>query len=218
MARSPTVIIDMNLVVVYRTTVNHHNEGAMLTFVEESPVRSKDKHKQWICRCSCGDMSMYLASRVRNKRVNQCRRCGNKDSAIKNSTHGMKYTDEYRIWGGIKTRCGNINAPDYCRYGERGIKMCQEWSDSFERFFQHIGPRPSREHSIDRIDNNKGYEPGNVRWSTRSEQGRNKSNCVYVTDGVRVLHINDIAEELKITRGAAHLRLKRGKLNGFTKN
>jgi hypothetical protein len=147
-----------------------------------------------------------------------CRICAAKSAGLKNKTHGMRNSSEYRIWGGIKTRCTNKNSPDYDRYGGRGVTMCDEWLGNFEAFLNHLGPRPSKQHSIDRIDNDKGYEPGNVRWATTKEQARNRRNSTYVTDGMRVLHIIDVANELGITRGAAHLRLKRGKLNGFTRN
>jgi hypothetical protein len=130
----------------------------------------------------------------------------------------MYKLSEYKIWNGIKTRCTKKNASEYGRYGGRGIKICDEWLDNFDAFFNHLGPRPSKQHSVDRIDNDKGYEPGNVRWATRTEQQRNRQDSTYVTDGTRVLHIVDVANELGITKGAAHLRLKRGKLDGFTKN
>jgi hypothetical protein len=147
-----------------------------------------------------------------------CRGCAVKSAGLKNKRHGMRYSSEYTIWGGIKTRCTNKNAPDYGRYGGRGITMCDEWVDSFDAFFSHIGPKPSQQHSIDRIDNDKGYEPGNVRWATKTEQVKNRRDSTYVTNGTRVLHITDVAKELGISKGAAHLRLKRGKLDGFTKN
>jgi hypothetical protein len=147
-----------------------------------------------------------------------CRSCAAKSAGLKNKTHGMRNSSEYRIWSGIKTRCTNKNSSDYDRYGGRGITMCDEWLGSFDAFFNHLGLRPSSQHSVDRINNDKGYEPGNVRWATKAEQARNQRNSVYVTDGERVLHIVDVAKELKITKGAAHLRLKRGKLDGFTKN
>jgi len=190
----------------------------MLKFIAEHFKRAKDKHKLWLCECNCGGADLYIASRVRRGRVTMCRICAAKSAGLKNKTHGMRNSSEYRIWGGIKTRCTNKNSPDYDRYGGRGVTMCDEWLGNFEAFLNHLGPRPSKQHSIDRIDNDKGYEPGNVRWATTKEQARNRRNSTYVTDGMRVLHIIDVANELGITRGAAHLRLKRGKLNGFTRN
>jgi hypothetical protein len=92
--------------------------------------------------------------------------------------HGHKrksgQSPEYRAWTLIKNRSDNPRTPDYSRYGARGIKICDEWRHDFLAFLAHIGPRPSPQHSVDRIDNSMGYEPGNVRWATRSEQGRNK--------------------------------------------
>jgi hypothetical protein len=88
--------------------------------------------------------------------------------------NGQTSMPEYRHWRSMIKRC---SAPpswkDYHSYGGRGIRVCQEWLDSFEAFAAHIGPRPSPRHSVDRIDNDRGYEPGNVRWATHSQQLRN---------------------------------------------
>lgn len=92
---------------------------------------------------------------------------------------------EYRIWAAAKTRCFNRKQPSFKWYGAKGITMCKEWVDSFSSFFAYVGPRPSPHHSLDRYPNQNGnYEPGNVRWATPREQGRNTSrNRILLFDG-----------------------------------
>ena len=80
----------------------------------------------------------------------------------------------YRIWVGMKQRCFDSNHHSYPYYGGRGIDVCDEWANSFTSFYEHIGDRPSRGHSVDRINVNGNYEPGNVRWATAVEQANNK--------------------------------------------
>jgi hypothetical protein len=91
----------------------------------------------------------------------------------------------YTIWRGIRRRCRNPKMKFWENYGGRGIQVCKEWDD-FYRFAADVGPRPSRWHSIDRVDNDGHYEPGNVRWATKSEQMLNRRGAVYVeVEGVR---------------------------------
>lgn len=89
--------------------------------------------------------------------------------------HGMEGTPEYKVWCGIKRRCLNENDPSYANYGGRGVTICDEWLHSFKAFYDYIGKRPSAFYSIDRIDNNKGYEPNNVRWATKQQQSINRA-------------------------------------------
>lgn len=83
-------------------------------------------------------------------------------------------TPEYYAWNNMIQRCYNKNCPVYYQYGGRGIEVCEEWKNSFIEFFKHVGKRPSKKLSLDRIKNEKGYFPGNVHWATRKQQHRNR--------------------------------------------
>jgi hypothetical protein len=173
--------------------------------------RTDDNHITWECACDCGGNAIVPGRYLRSGGSKSCG-CLRK-KALNKTTHGMRKSTEYSVWRGMLTRCHNPKAKDHSKYGAKGIRVCEEWRTSFIEFYKHIGPRPQGT-TIDRIDGTKGYEPGNVRWATAAVQGRNKIDAVYVncSDGSRV-HISDIAARLGITRGAASLRLKRGKLH-----
>jgi len=124
----------------------------------------------------------------------------------RNTTHGLTGTIEYHIWEGIKGRCLNANNKDYYNYGERGIKVCLTWQDSFEVFLKDMGLRPSKLHSIDRIDNAKGYSKDNCKWATKKEQSRNKrSNITYMGECAV-----DASYRLGGCKNLIYERLKRG--------
>jgi len=93
----------------------------------------------------------------------------------------MSKAAEYRIWAGIKSRVANPNANGYSDYAGRGIKLCPEWFNNFPLFYEHVGPRPTAKHTIERINNYGNYEPGNVRWATRIEQNSNTRANRYLT-------------------------------------
>jgi len=122
-------------------------------------------------------------------------------------THGKARTPIHNLWQNMKARCRNKNNPQYKDYGGRGITMCDEWFDSFDTFYAAVGDVPSPEHSIDRIKNNKGYEPGNVKWSTSVEQNSNKRNTVLYTHNGVTKTLTAWAQEHGLRYGCLHYRL-----------
>ena len=114
---------------------------------------------------------------------------------------------EYNTWRSMRARCGDPKADRYPHYGGRGIRVCQAWEKDFARFLSDVGPRPSRDHFLDRIDNNGDYRPGNVKWSTRSEQQRNTAqNVVVELNGERHC-IKEWSEILGVTYTTLYTRI-----------
>lgn len=128
--------------------------------------------------------------------------------------HGMRRSPEYASWGCMRTRCNNPNAKDYARYGAKGITCCAEFDD-FAVFLAEVGPRPKGT-TLDRINPRKGYEVGNVKWSTPREQSLNRQDLTVVNTPAGPMPLVDYARKIGLSKGAAHLRLKRGKLEGVS--
>lgn len=125
------------------------------------------------------------------------------------SKHGMSKSPEYAVWANITNRCLRPTNPNYKHYGERGIGLYPPWRD-FREFYAYVGDRPTEAHTIERIDNEKGYEPGNVKWATRKEQMRNtRASNLIAIDGV-CKNITDWAEENDLHYTTVIHRMKRG--------
>jgi hypothetical protein len=161
----------------------------------------KNKHHQpiWECRCDCGNITKVISPALRYGSTKSCG-CLKRDVAPSiRKTHGhfmgRRATKEYRAWLGLRHRCRNKNYHMYHHYGGRGISW-HPMFDDFEAFLKEVGPAPSPSHMLDRKDNNRGYEPGNLRWVTpkesvanrrpfKPEPGRRSTGTVYVTvDGI----------------------------------
>jgi hypothetical protein len=140
------------------------------------------KRAYFLCRCDCGNEHLARSDALRRDSTRSCG-CLQAEEAAR-GTHGeagggrkrLKASVEYRTWSTMIQRCENPRATDYERYGGRGIKICQRWRESFEAFLTDMGRRPADKRSVDRINNDGNYEPGNCRWATPIEQRRNRSD------------------------------------------
>ncbi len=153
-----------------------------------------------LCICDCGNEKIISVRRLLSGNT---RSCGCLRSMGTQTKHGAwrhrAAAAEYRSWHGAKDRCYNTMARNYADYGGRGITMSDEWKDDFERFLSDMGEKPSRDHSLDRIDVNEGYSRENCRWATGTEQVMNR----------RTLTLEDKIEREKLKIQTSVENLKR---------
>jgi len=127
--------------------------------------------------CDCGTTSFRApGSRIRNRAFPSCGCFADEIRGLAARTHGMRGSSTYSSWLSMRTRCNNKNVKEYPYYGGAGITVCDRWDASFEAFREDMGERPPNT-SIDRIDNSKGYFPGNCRWASPRDQSRNSRNA-----------------------------------------
>lgn len=184
------------------------------------PVRNARGKPSWRCRCDCGGEIVTHRELLVKGRTKSCG-CyrverGREHGATIRLRHGEgrngKESPEYRAWANMVSRCHNQNHQSFHNDGARGISVCERWRSSFESFLVDVGRRPSPDHSLDRIDNEGHYEPGNVRWATRSEQGSNKRSLprrLFTIDG-ETKPLRDWLVQFGVPRALFDSRVRRG--------
>lgn len=175
--------------------------------------KNRNECRMWSCVCDCGAQVTVAGSDLNRRRSQSCGCLARDRAAETQRTHGRTNTSLYWAWKSMKARCYNPNWAAFHHYGGRGITVCDEWRDSFEAFAQDVGERPSPRHSLDRINVNGNYEPGNVRWATWSQQIANrrpKTHCKHGHEFTEENTYRDPSGErhCRTCKRAAHRRWK----------
>lgn len=176
------------------------------TIMSEPSMRGRRHH--YLCLCDCGRED-YVSHLSLSRRVaDKCPQCAR-------STHGFcrrdsLVQDEYAIWAGMKSRCENESDYSFRLYGGRGICVCDSWSSSFESFYRDIGPRPSKKHTLDRIDVNGDYCPENCRWATIDVQANNRRTNIRINCNGEELTGSQLDRRLGFNRGVVARRKAKG--------
>lgn len=161
----------------------------------------------WNCQCDCGTYRHASSGNLARGDIVSCGCFGRTWAVTGKRTHGLAKTPEYNVWGRMVQRCTNSNARDWGRYGGRGISVCAQWRESFEAFISDMGPRPTKEHTLDRINNDGNYEPSNCRWATRREQSVNKRTTRWITCRGLTLPLVEWSERMGISNTTISLRI-----------
>lgn len=177
-------------------------------------LQRSSERKSHVCKCECGTVRSVSNQSLREGRSVSCGCWAIEKSRAANTRHGNsshhRKTSEYSTWGAMIGRCHNPNNPRFLDYGGRGIFVCEEWRASFDAFLAHVGQKPSPKHSIDRMNNEQGYRPGNVRWAIPSAQMANRRNTQFVdVDGDRT-PVALIAKKAGIPANTLRWRLLKG--------
>ena len=153
------------------------------------------------CRCDCGEQRNVASGNLRNGTTKSCGCIRQEMASERRFKHGKTKTAEHRAWTAMRNRCENPKAI-YSAWNGRGITVCERWQ-KFENFLTDVGHRPSRTHSIDRIDVNGNYEPSNVRWATRAEQANNTRKTIRINGEA----LSDVAHRVGLEHATLYARV-----------
>lgn len=174
---------------------------------------SVDKHREtcWLCKCDCGNTYIAKSYGLTHGVTKCCRECTIKKIGEANVKYGKYSKSLYHAYTNMKTRCGNPNYCLYHRYGGRGIKICEEWENSFGAFLEwSLKNGYSDELTLDRINNNGDYCPENCRWTTRVKQSNNRSTNRMVTINGETDTLANWARRSGIKYGTLQRRVEKG--------
>ncbi len=179
------------------------------------PVNARQHHKWFqVSKCICGYFTVVCCSQLKSGNTKSCGCLKAVTTIERSTTHGRTNSPEYISWIAMRQRCQYVKAQNYKSYGGQGVSVYADWNNAnggFEQFYAHVGAKPTPNHEIDRYPDKDGnYEPGNVRWATRTEQNRNRKSNVNITFNGKTQCLAAWAEELGICKSTLHSRIKRG--------
>lgn len=166
---------------------------------------------RWNCQCDCGARREVDGQSLVSGRAQSCG-CLKRERMTSHGQSGganSSPSPEYNIWTSMIARCSNPKSQSWLRYGGRGISVCERWRVSFDAFLKDMGERPSRLHSLDRINNDGNYSPDNCRWATKKEQARNRSRVHMLHFNGQSLSVAEWAEHIGIPYATLRQRLKK---------
>ena len=167
----------------------------------------------WRCRCECGKDVVVSGPSLTRGLTRSCGCFRNEVTNARNraaAKHGGSKTALFQVWGTMIGRCENPGATGYKLYGGRGIRVCARWRKDFAAFRDDMGPRPTPQHTLDRIDNDGNYTPSNCRWATWATQTRNRRSTVLLSFAGKTQCVTDWAKELGVPRMRLYDRLRNG--------
>jgi hypothetical protein len=168
------------------------------------------QHSEWYCKCDCGIIHVVTTNNLLRGTTKSCGCLNSELCGNLKATHGMSRTRVYSTWSNMIGRCTRKSSSSYARYGGAGITVCERWRLSFENFFADMGGPPSADHSIERIDRTRGYEPSNCRWADRTEQQNNREVNHRVTIDGRTQTLAEWCREFGINGSTVRNRIGRG--------
>ena len=180
------------------------------TIIEEiaPKIISNKPRRMFRCQCECGNIGEVQLSCLRNGHSTSCGCEQKKKASSANTKHGLEKHPLYCTWKNMKKRCNNPNASEYENYGGRGISVCEEWSNSFQNFYNWaINNSWSKELTIDRIDVNENYCPENCRWANIKTQMNNTTKNHYIKYNGDTYTLSTLSEHLNIPYNIVRYRL-----------
>lgn len=171
--------------------------------------KTSDRKLIWECVCSCGNHTTATGIALRTGQKRSCGCLRDESTAARFTKHGMRESREYSIWQNMKNRCSDPKNLKFAYYGGKGVSVCPEWSDSFENFFRDMGECPT-DYTIERMNNNRGYEPGNCVWASRKQQARNRRTNRFIEYQGRHITVSELAEGRTISPETLLSRIKSG--------